>query len=96
MLIGLSDYEVNSQLEQFIDDSKDDGEIFTEVETDDESALELKLLSRAGAEPAVYPWPLVNGQGEVIQFLISLVILLNISFESLHYYRLRKTGLWKL
>jgi len=33
MLIGLSDYEVNSQLEQFIDDSKDDGEIFTEVET---------------------------------------------------------------
>jgi len=33
MLIGLSDYEVNSQLEQFISDSEDDGEIFTEEET---------------------------------------------------------------
>jgi len=48
MLIGLSDYEINSQLEQFISDSDDDGEIFTEVETNDEGALELKLLSSAG------------------------------------------------
>jgi len=73
MLIGLSDYEVNSQLEQFINDSKDDGEIFTEVETNDERELELKLLSPAGAEPAVYQWPLVTGKVEVISFLISLV-----------------------
>ena len=68
MLIGLSDYEVNSQLDQFISDSEDDGEIFTEVVTNDESALELKLLSPAGAEPAVYQWPLETGQGDVIPF----------------------------
>jgi len=79
MLIGLSDYEVNSQLEQFMDDSDHDGEIFTErLETSDEGTLELKLLSPAGAEPAVYQWPLVTGRGEVNLPLISLVIAYSI------------------
>jgi len=82
MLIGLSDYEVTSQLEQFMDDSHHDGdEIFTEMtdETSDEVTLELKLLSPAGAEPAVYQWPLVTGRGEVNVSLILLVIAYRIS-----------------
>ena len=80
MLIGLSDYEVNSQLEQFMDDSDHDGdEIFTELpETSDEGTLELKLLSPAGAEPTVYQWPLVTGRGEVNLPLIPLDIAYSI------------------
>ena len=77
MLIGLSDYKVNSQLEQFIPDSEDDGEIFTEEETNDEGALELKLLSPAGAEPAVYQWPLETGQGDVIIPLYTYFFIYN-------------------
>ena len=43
--------------------------------------LELKLLSPAGAEPAVYQWPLVTGQGDVIiPFLISLFIIFKYIF----------------
>jgi len=74
MLIGLSDYEVNSQLEQFISDSDDDGEIFTEAETDYESAFELKLLSPPGAEPAVYQWPLETGKGDVLPIFYFLYL----------------------
>lgn len=61
MLIDLSDYDVNSQLEQFLNDSNHDGEIFTELlNTNDEGTLELKLLSPTGAETAVYQQPLVS------------------------------------
>jgi len=55
MFIGLSDYEENSQLETFMDDSEDDVDIFPELlETNDKGALELKFLSLTGSQPTVY------------------------------------------
>jgi len=46
-------------------DSDGDDENFTELKTNGEGALELKLTSPAGGEPAIYQWPLITGKGAV-------------------------------
>lgn len=95
MLIGLSDYEVNSQLDQFMGDSDDDDYIFTELETNDEGTLELKLRSPSGAEPAVYQWPLITGRGDVSPFLIAFISIKTHNYALSYYFSVRKTELWK-
>jgi len=54
-------------------DSDGDDQNFTELKTNGEGVLELKLTSPAGGEPAIYQWPLITGKGAVSSFLVASI-----------------------
>jgi len=63
----------------------------------DQDAIELKMNSLSGSEPAVYQWPLLTGTGEVGSFFIAFILKFKKQIIFFPYsYRLCEIALRKL